>query len=418
VKQTESSVSSTESSTVRDRAAGLLLGILLVLARPLSGQAGKGVEVWGEGWYQAAAADAAASPWSSFGVAQEGGFSLNARSPRGLEALVDIVVPLDVDREITPEALAAQLYVRASPAPGVSVAAGRQRLNWGTARIFSPIDTLEIRANPLDLRPFLPGLAGLKVDVFPNESFGLSLVALPASDIRWSRAAVRVELLLEGVGLDLGFGLVKYGDPGLSDRVALLGDGAWSIGPLVLYEEIQLRWGRSSGYLFPGMLAVEDLGGAGEPVVRAAAGVTLPVDLGLTRPQTLLVEYFFNGDGLTPDEARTFASRYVAWQGAGAPAGAALPGAFASLGGLRRHYAAAAFRDIALDRFLLLGVTAIYGIDSMLGWLAVELEWEVAQGTSFGLRCETGHAFRPDEPTDLLLIPFRNRITLSVTTGY
>jgi hypothetical protein len=151
-----------------------------------------------------------------------------------------------------------------------------------------------------------------------------------------------VELLLEDAGLDLGFGVVKYGDPNLSDRVALLSDGALSIGPLVVYEEIQLRWGRASAYVFPGMSAVEDLGGVDVPVVRAAAGVTLPVDLGLTRPSTVLVEYFYNGDGLTPDEAGVFASRSAAWQEAGSPAGAVLPGAFASLGGLRRHYATAA----------------------------------------------------------------------------
>jgi hypothetical protein len=400
---------------MRELAPFLFLAALLALAVPA---AGEGAEVWGDAYYQAVAADSAGSPLSSVGVAQEGGLSLNVRSPTGLEVLADVVVPLEIDREITPGALVPQLFVRASPAPGVSISAGRQRLNWGTAKIFAPIDLLETRTNPLDLRPLLSGISGVKVDIFGDDRFGVSFAALPASDLRWSRAAAKVELLLDSQGIDLGLGIVKYGDAASSDRIGLTSDGAWTLGPLVLYDEVQLRWGRKAVYQFPGMSGLEDLGGRNEPVFRGAAGVMLPVDLGLTRPASLLVEYFYNGDGLTDAEARAFASRYAAWQEAGYPGGAVLPDAFGSLGGFRRHYAAAALRDIALDRFLLLGVTGVVGIDSLLGWLAVELDWEVIQGTSFGLRCELGHAFQIDEPSDLLLVPFRNRLTLSVTTSY
>ena len=373
-------------------------------------------EIWGDAYYQAATMDSTTA--SSLGVAQEAGLSVNVRSPLGLEVLADFIVPLDLGRDISPETLAPQLFVRASPAPGVSIAAGRQRLNWGTAKIFSPIDLLETRPNPLDLRPYLPGIAGIKTDIFPDESVGVSFVALPATDLRWSRGAARVELLLENLGLDLGFGVVKYGDAGTSDRLGALHDAALSLGELVLYEEMELRWGRQSTYVFPGMSgpAVPDIGS--EPVCRAAAGVMLPLDFGLTRPSTLIVEYFFNGDGLSAGEAQQFASQYGAWQDAGRPAGAELPDELALLGGLRRHYAAVSLTGIALDRFLLLGITGIGGVDSALGWLSIDLEYEVIQGTSFALRYEIGHAFDPNQPTDLLLIPFRNRITLSVTTSY
>jgi hypothetical protein len=401
---------------VRDVRVVALLAALLSCAVAAGGQA-RAAQVWGEAYYQVLTADSAPSP-SSWGVEQEAGLSLNVRAPLGLEVLTDIVVPLDDLHEISPEALVSQLFVRASPASGVSISAGRQRLNWGTAKIFSPIDLLETRANPLDLRPFLPGVSGFKIDVFPDDRFAMSLAALPASDLRWSRGALRAELLLEGVGLDLGFGVIKYGDAELSDRVGFTSDAALSVGALVLYDELELRWGRESAYAFPDASGFDDLGGGNAPVLRAAAGAMFPVDLGLTRPSTFLVEYFFNGDGLTADEARAFASRYGAWQSAGCPAGAELPDGFASLGGLRRHYAAAALTDIALDRFLLLGVTGIFGIDSMLAWVIVDLEWEIIQGTSLALRYEHGQAFQPDQPTDLLLIPFRNRITLSMTTGY
>jgi hypothetical protein len=400
---------------MRERAALLSLAALLAFALPA---AGEGTELWGDAYYQAAAADSAGSPLSSRGVAQEAGLSLNLRSPMGLEVLVDFIVPLDIDQDLTPQALVPQLFVRVSPAPGVSIAAGRQRLNWGAAKIFAPIDLLETRANPLDLRPILPGVSGIKVDIFPDERFGMSLVAMPAADLRWSRAAARMELLLEDQGIDFGLGIVTYGDAGSSDRIGLMSDSAWSVGRLVFYDEVQLRWGRETSYLFPGMPGLEDLGGASEPVLRGAAGAMLQADIGLTRPATLLLEYFYNGDGLTSPEASAFASRYGAWQDTGFPDGAVLPDAFAALGGFRRHYAALALTDIALDRFLLLGVTGIAGIDSLLGWLVVDLAWEVIQGTTIGLRYETGHTFQSDQPTDLLLIPFRNRLTVSVTTGY
>jgi len=405
-------------------AALLLIGLPAAARAGPTGAPGEGgtgpvspplpTEIWGEAYYQAATTDSTASP--SLGVAQEAGLSINVRSPVGLEVLADFIVPLDLNRDISPETLVPQLFVRASPAPGLSISAGRQRLNWGTAKIFSPIDLLETRANPLDLRPYLPGISGIKTDFFPDESFGMSIVALPATDVRWSRGAARVELLLEDLDLDLGFGIVKYGDAESSDRVGLLHDGALSLGGVVLYEEIQLRWGRESVYLFPGMSSPLD--GGGQPVFRGAVGAMLPVDFGLTRPSTLLVEYFYNGDGLSAGEAREFATRYGAWQEAGYPGGAQLPVAFASLGGLRRHYAAVSLADVALDRFLLLGITGIAGIDSALGWLAIDLEYEVIQGTAFAIRYEVGHAFQSDQPTDLLMIPFCNRFTLSVTTGY
>jgi hypothetical protein len=399
----------------------LILMMLAVLAAASSAEEQAGTpapRIWGDAYYQFAAGDTmnAGDSWTG---SQESGVSLNVRTPLGLEVVGNFVVPLELDTAPSPDALIAQLFVKASPAEGMSVSAGRQRLNWGTAKVFSPIDILEARADPLDVRPFLPGVSGVKLDIFPNDRLGVSLVALPASELRWSRAAARVEYVMEDAGLDLGLGVVKYGDPDRSDRIGLLADSAWSVGPVVFYEESELRWGRESSYLFPGMGAVEDLDGKNDAVVRAAGGALVQVDLGLTRPATLLVEYFFNGDGFSSHEARTFASRYDEWQAAGSPAGAQVPGSLAALGGFRRHYASVALADVAVARPLLLGVSGILGIESLLGRLAVDLEWELRQGTSLAVRYEVAHALRASahEPSELLLIPFRNRITFSISTS-
>ncbi len=374
--------------------------------------------IWGDAYYQLAASDTvnASDSWTG---SQEAGVSLNVRTPLGLEVVGDFVVPLELDTAPSPDALIAQLFVKVSPAEGMSVSAGRQRLNWGTAKVFAPIDILEARANPLDVRPFLPGVSGIKLDIFPNDSLGVSLAALPASELRWSRAAARVEYVIKDAGLDFGLGVVKYGDPDRSDRLGLLSDSAWSVGPVVFYEESELRWGRESSYLFPGMGAVEDLDGRNHAVVRAAGGALVQVDLGLTRPATLVMEYFFNGDGFTSQEARTFVSRYDGWQAAGSPAGAQIPGSLSALGGFRRHYASVALADVAVARPLLLGVSGILGIESLLARLAVDLEWELRQGTSLAARYEVAHAFRAsaEEPSELLVLPFRNRLTFSISTS-
>ena len=56
----------------------------------------------------------------------------------------------------------------------------------------------------------------------------------------------------------------------------------------------------------------------------------------------------------------------------------------------------------------------------MLSQLSLGLEWEVSPGTSIGLRGDLCHAFLDpaDQPTELLVIPFGNRLTLSFSTSY
>jgi len=92
----------------------------------------------------------------------------------------------------------------------------------------------------------------------------------------------------------------------------------------------------------------------------------------------------------------------------------------ATLGGFRRHYLSAALLDIALDRSVLLGVTGILGIDDLLARLGISLEWRPSQETSLMMGYELFHAFRAasDQPTELLLIPFRNRVTLAISTSF
>jgi hypothetical protein len=143
--------------------------------------------IWGGAHYTAVGDDASAATFDQWQVTQEAGLSLNFRSDSGVEVLGDFVVPINPDLDVSPNAVIQQLSLRFSPSDLVTLIVGKQRLNWGTAKIFSAIDTLEVRANPLDVRSVLTGVSGIKAAIIPNEWLSLSLIMLPAEDLRWSR---------------------------------------------------------------------------------------------------------------------------------------------------------------------------------------------------------------------------------------
>jgi len=385
---------------------------------------------WGEAYYLTVGNDASAATLDQWGVTQEAGLSLNFRSDSGIEVLGDFVVPINPGMDISPGAVIQQLSLRFSPSDLVTLIVGKQRLNWGTAKVFSAIDTLEVRANPLDVRSVLTGISGIKGAIIPNDWLSLSFVVLPADELRWSRGAARIDFLAEDLGLDLGLGVVKYAyldrnvapaaTPGKLDHIAVMSDGAMSAGSLVLYEEVQLRWGRETGYQFPAMPGFADLGGADRLILRGVGGAMLQVDLGLSRPVTVLAEYLYNGDGLDEQESRDFASRYAAWLGSGMPAGAQVPGVFTGIGGFRRQYIAASLREIALNRYFLVSTTGIFCLDSLLARLGVSFEWDLSQESSITLTYEYLNAFGDAsvQPSELLFIPFRNRLTLTFGASY
>lgn len=388
-----------------------------------------GTKLWGSTYYQAVGADGSGytrGPWS---VAQEAGLSVNVRSERGFELLANFVLPVDLDQNLSSRTVIQQLSVRIAPSDRVTIIGGKQRLDWGTALIFSAIDTLEPRANPLDVRPLPPGVSGLKAVVIPNDWLSLSVVVLPSSEARWSRTAARVDFVAEDAGLDLGFGAVRYvfadrdvapgADPVKRARLALLSDGAWSSGDLVLYEELQLRRGREAGYRLPGMASFSDLDDGARPVFRGVAGVSYQLGVGLSRSVNLVAEYLYNGDGFSTGEARAFAADLAAWDAAGRPAGSDLPALLQGIGGFRRNYASFGMQNLAVRRYLLLSVNGIVGVDTLFSRFAGTVEWVPTQGTAVSARYEHFTSLAASSrPSELLMIPFRHRLTATFSTTF
>ena len=294
----------------------------------------------------------------------------------------------------------------------------------------------------------MSGLSGIKAEILPLDWLGFSLLVMPEADLRWTRGALRADVTVADIGLDFGLGAIKYtytpwtaavsrsgggavGPTGPTveklDRVAFMGDLAWGIGDLTVYAEGQIRVGVESGYWIPGMKAAEDFtpGGRNQVVFRGLGGLMWQIDLGLTRPITLVTEYLYNGDGLSREEARNFRTSYLAWTDSAASKASAappmlLPGSFYGIGGMRQHYFGLALNNIALDRYVLIDASTVIGLDSGLIMGHAGLGVEFLRGTWLNLAWETWGSFygEADQPSELLLMANRNRITLSVSTGF
>jgi hypothetical protein len=430
-------------------------GATAVAPEPFPSAVPEGTKTWGGAWYSLSAQDkpgaATISDWSA---AQHAGLSFNLRSPSGLEILSDLSVKLNSLSENSLETVIQQLSIRFAPSDWLSLVAGKQRLKWGTGKVFAAIDKGEQRADPLDRRAVLSGLSGVKAEILPLDWLGVSLLVMPETDLRWTRFAGRLDLTVADLGLDFGFGAIKYqyapwktqyslSDPagqdlGVAlaagadcqdrlDRVALIADGAWGAGDITIYGEGELRWGRETGYWLPGMVRAEDFGTASRDqlVVRGLAGLMWQLQLGLSRPASLILEYDFQGDGLDQAESAAFRDRWQAWQGlaAATPALAGqgvVPAGFYGTGSFRRHYAALALNGLALDRYLLARGSLIAGLDSGLLLGSLGLSYEFLKGVSVDLGWDAWGALLPEseQATELMLFGGRNRLSLSVSAGF
>ncbi|MEJ2663618.1 MAG: hypothetical protein P8107_06190, partial [Spirochaetia bacterium] len=153
------------------------------------------------------------------------------------------------------------LYISASPTSWCNITFGKQRLKWGTARVFNAIDKLETINDPFGIRSLREGVSGVKAVFTPLDWLGLSLLALPESELRWSRFAVRLDLLF--LEIDAGLGVIKYNYSNLEsidtsgtpaaitsdlDRYAVFFDAIRYFDNFGIYTEFELRWSRENEY--------------------------------------------------------------------------------------------------------------------------------------------------------------------------
>jgi hypothetical protein len=115
-----------------------------------------------------------------------------------------------VEAPFTGEALSAddvfkELALSWAPSPILSLTAGKQRLKWGTARVFSSVDALAPPLDPLDPEGTDRGVTGLRADIIPTWWLSASALAVPAPTYPdQTTAAFRAEILAGETDLSLG----------------------------------------------------------------------------------------------------------------------------------------------------------------------------------------------------------------------
>jgi hypothetical protein len=199
-----------------------------------------------------------------------------------------------------------QLWLRFDVLRKVYLTVGRQKVKWGTGRIWNPTDFLNSQKRdplaPFDLRL---GINAVKVHV-PIESLGWNFYGFglldnngPANLVGDLGGALRGEILLGPA--EIGFAGVWV--KGRRPRYAV--DASAPIGPLDFYGEVAFRSGRDfTAYDLtgkdPATTPPQDLfvqRQLDQYVIQSTLGVAYSVNYTESNTLTVGAEYFYNGAG-------------------------------------------------------------------------------------------------------------------------
>jgi hypothetical protein len=328
------------------------------------------------------------------------------------------------------------LYVSASPTDWCNLTFGKQRLKWGTARVFNAIDKLETIIDPFGVRSLREGVSGIKAVFTPLEWMSLSLLALPDSEFRWSRFAGRLDILF--LDIDAGFGVIKYNYSNLEgvdtaaapaaaqtsdlDRCALFFDAIRYFDNLGLYAEFEYRFSRENEYAFKDITAQyrpHNGGGFTDvPVFRLTCGITYTME---ESPYlTLMAEYFYNSEGFSNAEAREFYRSFGIHRSLYPSDPVFLPQTFGTFGSFRRHYVCLGVTGLQAPGFMSVGLLVLSNPETLAFDFAPQVTLDINKSVFFNLRFEYLHQFldKDEYPSELNFLDYNFRITFCVTTNF
>lgn len=250
---------------------------------------------------------------------------------------------------------------------------GRQQLGWGPSLLFRSIDMLEDPDDLLDDKKDSPGVSGGEIVYFPNEWASLSLVAIPGVELEETRAACRIDMLAGETDLAIGaatFIQTEYIDgPGLSTTLANSKTNySWSAFADVIHyferiglyaEAVMLNGSRndfsysSGGNFLSGLSEVNDF----------RFGGTLGIIWFGEKQEKFVLEYHYNGEGYSADEAELLYTHAMANM-------ALYNSRSISSGNFGRHYAGFSVSNIELGDWFLsfwgrLNIDALSGIGNI-----------------------------------------------------
>lgn len=219
-------------------------------------------------------------------------------SALSLEARLD--APFDSEATLTADSLLRELAIGWNAGDILVLTAGKQNLKWGTARVFSAVDSLSPALDPLNPEKTDRGVTGLRADIIPSWWFSFATVALPASVLDRSTLGIRAEILAGET--DLSFGAVRSTDSAGDETPALFADFARFFDRFGAYGEVQVKWpgsgeadgNASAGESEPRKTFTEPF--AGTPRLSATAGLQIDIPAWLDGTLTLLGEYRYQED--------------------------------------------------------------------------------------------------------------------------
>ena len=351
--------------------------------------------------------------------------ALTGRWGQGLKLEGRLTAPFD-GSPLTGDGLLKLLTLTWDVTPWSVVTFGKQRLQWGTARVFSAIDSLQPSYDPVHPDAVLDGVTGVRLDVIPNEWLSASVLALPASLIVDSKVATRIDILWDDT--DLSVGAIRSVDKALAQwsggapilekrsRGAFFADASRFFDRFGVYGEVEVKSSRGQDWFgYDGTKAVP--GPSPEPVWTPKATVGLQIDFPawLKGTITWLNEYHYNGSGFDSGEASTFAQ---AWNHRNPTNFTPPPGL--TVGNFSQHYGYTGLSGIPVTEKLALGVSALGGLDTGFVLGRITAHYSVDQRLEVNLTYSRFDQIPGANPTtgDLIFLSMRDQISLTVTGTY
>ena len=358
--------------------------------------------------------DAQNVPNAAWTSTQSAVLGLSGRWGQALKLEGQVSAPFDASVKLSADDLVSQLALTWDVTPWSVVTFGKQRLKWGTARVFSAVDGLEPTYDPVHPNAVLSGVTGVKLEVLPNEWLGLSALALPTAALGDTKLAARADVLVDDT--DLSAGVIRSVTGG-TNHLAFYADGARFFDRFGVYGEFQLKDTRDRDWSYSGPGGSLGLS-AGGWTPKATVGLQVEFPVWLNGTLRWLTEYHYNGGGFTDTEAADFRT---AWDHRGAATAFSVPTALTSggVGAFGRHYGYLGISGIPVTDKLTTGFSALGGLDTGF-WLGrVDLGYEVDQSLSVGLTYSRFATLPGTSGTsEALLIPQRDEVSLSVTGAF
>lgn len=323
-----------------------------------------------------------------------------------------------------------QIYICVPVSDKCTLSFGKQRLKWGSAKIWGAIDKLEKVLDPLSDERLREGVAGIKTVLIPSEWFSFSFVAMPETGFNSSRLASRFDFLI--LDTDIGFGVIKYNFDHLAGTSSLTKerlncyaaffDLIRYFDNLGLYLESEYRNSREMEYAFEdtnnGSYKFNKYDTVDQPVFRVSTGAHYRIEDALK--MDFFLEYFYNSEGFNDTEAKDFYNTYKYYTISYPTGKHQLPTNFGQFGSFRRHYLYLGLQNMEVTNNLKLGISAIANLESLFFDFKPELEYTINNNIFMLIEYDLYHQYVDKEKSPSLFnfMDKNNSVKVTVKTNF